>query len=189
MTIHETLMYFGRLHKMSRSRVKERIKFLLEFLHLPDESQLIRKLRYEMFATSGLCANDTIACLSTVYYVFFCGVLVPDCASIYVMQTLVCIVIRHIIICQMHNIQSICIHMTCTLNIVHIHFIYCTCSTRRADAELMYEFFYDSSGGQQRRTSFAIALLQEPEILILDEPTVGVDPLLRQRCPYDNYHN
>ena len=110
MTIHETLMYFGRLHKMSRSRVKERIKFLLEFLHLPDESQLIRKLRYEMFATSGLCANDTIACLSTVYYVFFCGVLVPDCASIYVMQTLVCIVIRHIIVCQMHNIQSICIH-------------------------------------------------------------------------------
>ena len=37
------------------------------------------------------------------------------------------------------------------------------------------------SGGEQRRTSFAIALLQEPELLILDEPTVGVDPLLRQR--------
>lgn len=35
------------------------------------------------------------------------------------------------------------------------------------------------SGGQQRRTSFAIALLHEPDILILDEPTVGVDPVLR----------
>lgn len=37
------------------------------------------------------------------------------------------------------------------------------------------------SGGQQRRVSFAVALFHEPELLILDEPTVGVDPMLRKR--------
>ncbi|CAL8146182.1 unnamed protein product [Orchesella dallaii] len=36
------------------------------------------------------------------------------------------------------------------------------------------------SGGQKRRVSFAIALIHCPQLLILDEPTVGVDPLLRE---------
>lgn len=35
------------------------------------------------------------------------------------------------------------------------------------------------SGGQMRRVSFAAALIHEPPLVILDEPTAGVDPILR----------
>jgi ABC-2 type transport system ATP-binding protein len=43
------------------------------------------------------------------------------------------------------------------------------------------------SGGQQRRLELACALVHDPDLLFLDEPTAGIDPMLRGRI-WDELH-
>lgn len=46
---------------------------------------------------------------------------------------------------------------------------------------IVIQHYFVNSGGQRRRVSLAISLMHDPKIIIIDEPTVGIDSLIRHK--------
>jgi len=55
-------------------------------------------------------------------------------------------------------------------------------------AEAKHQLVGNLSGGQRARASLACAILGHPELLVLDEPTVGQDPVLRNEL-WQRFHD
>lgn len=65
--------------------------------------------------------------------------------------------------------------LTCTETVHRVEKVIAQCQLQ----EFAHRRAHQCSGGVRRRLNLGIALLQQPDILLLDEPTVGVDPQSR----------
>ncbi len=59
------------------------------------------------------------------------------------------------------------------------------------DEELLQKSPFELSGGQKRRAAIAGVLAMQPDVLVLDEPTAGLDPYSRERllAQIRDYHD
>jgi ABC-2 type transport system ATP-binding protein len=82
-------------------------------------------------------------------------------------------------------------HLSIMENLRFVASIYGMAWGRRAQLRKVLEFveladdrrkqLRHASGGMQRRLALAAALVNEPQLLFLDEPTAGIDPVLRRK--------
>lgn len=72
--------------------------------------------------------------------------------------------------------------------------VFRACEFVSLDTSLLEKSPFDLSGGEKRRCAIAGVIAMEPQVLILDEPTAGLDPvgrdlILSQICNYHKYNN
>lgn len=62
--------------------------------------------------------------------------------------------------------------------------VYMACEFINLDFDLLYKSPFELSGGEKRKVAIAGVIAMDPEVLILDEPTAGLDPKSKEQLLY-----